>query len=230
MGLVGGRVGLLDQRGVGLAVLVEERLEQRRDGDVDLVAPPGQHRPTVAPDIRAGGFGDAHDPTSLSRGEGHFRFFDLCWRGRGAITGPEGAGAGDGRRRRRARRRSTMLPDPGAGFALGRGRQPVGRPAPLLRSASARYRGSRSFHGSSGVATKIDEYAPMSRPMNSARPKSRNARAPSRPDAHDEQRRDRQQRDERGVQRPHQHLVQRAVRHRRVRQALDRRRAGACSP
>src|SRR5918996_5617480 len=50
------------------------------------------------------------------------------------------------------------------------------------RSLTLRYLGSRSFHtDKTGVATKIDEYAPIRRPTRRARARSLSVSAPSSP-------------------------------------------------
>ena len=139
------------------------------------------------------------------------------------------AGAAPGRRRRRRRRRHVV------GGVVAGGRCPrrrpgtsAGSPAPHRRHRSHELRlgevGGRALAQRAvprlallepredGVATKIDEYAPVSRPTNSARAKSRSASAAERVRAHEQQRRHRQQRDDRRVDRAHQHLVQRPVR------------------
>ena len=57
-------VGPFDERGVGLAVGLEERFEHGRQRHIDLLAPPRQDGAPFDAQFGAGGFGQAHGAPS----------------------------------------------------------------------------------------------------------------------------------------------------------------------
>ena len=139
----------------------------------------------------------------------------LAPRARASRSRPQPSPAGAGSPRRRARRRRSRARAAALGLGRGRRRPPLRqhrRSEPPLPSADASsrrraYSGSRSLSTArSGVAMKIDEYAPEPMPMSSANAKSFSVVA-----AEEEQRDDRQQRDERRRQRAADRLPERDV-------------------